>query len=157
LSLPAGPTLDGVVLKGSLDLGDPAKAAAIRDGLTVTTSAGGQPGTINLSGGQLTVLDTETLDNVAISLGAPGTPANPVAYSLWDGNTGTALTLGRNAVTTALAMPASVSAALPIWDLDAIGATQQQWLGQTIVNAGRGDLGGGGLSLSGIAVSKQQR
>ncbi len=153
VALPTGPTLVNVVVKGLLDLSDPTRAVAIRGGLAVQTIAGGQPGTINLSGGQLTVLDNETLDNLAISLGAPGTPANPVAYNLWDNNTGAALTLGHAAIVTATGNAAISVGSFVNLGFDAVGATQQQWFGQSTTNAGVVTLAGGSLLLAGIAAS----
>ncbi len=149
----AGPTLDGVVFAGTLDLGGPTKGIAIKNGLTVRSVDGGSSGTINLSGGQLTVLDTETLDNLAISLGAPGAPADAVADSIWDANTGAALALGAGVVVTATGNATVSLGGFTNLGLDVVGATQQQWIGQTIVNAGVVTLAGGGLLLSGSVSS----
>jgi hypothetical protein len=83
-----GAVLDGITLRGSLDLATPYVTVFAKDGLTVETQAGGQPGTINLAAGTLGYLDSETLDNTAILFGGgAAAPAIDVLY----GNT---LTLG---------------------------------------------------------------
>jgi hypothetical protein len=78
-------TLDGVSVLGTLR-----GAAVVEGGLTVAGIAPDTTGSIDLSAGDLTVLDSETLDNVAILLGD---------HTLREANGGT-LTLGPGVVLT---------------------------------------------------------
>ena len=91
----SGATLDGVTVLGVLDLASNTGSAAVRDGLTVQTPLGAQPGSIAIGAGSLAVLDGTVLDNVAISIGAVA-----AAGTLSGAAAGT-LTLGSQASLTA--------------------------------------------------------
>ncbi len=82
-------TLDGVTWQAPLTLADGTNLHVI-GGLTVETSAGDTPGTIDMTAGgaTLTIADAETLDNVTVAFGSLGgdTLAN-------DSETGTGQTL----------------------------------------------------------------
>jgi hypothetical protein len=84
-----GPTLDGIIFEGVLNLAASTSSAAIRDGLTLLGATGSQPGSIDLTAGQLTLLDNETLNNVAITLGTGSSGAG-----ITDNGAGRTLTLG---------------------------------------------------------------
>jgi hypothetical protein len=64
----SGGTLDGVTVLGTLA---PSRfyAVNVQNGLKVLAADGSQPGSIDLTSGALNLLDSETLDNVAISVG----------------------------------------------------------------------------------------
>ena len=85
----SGGTLDGVTVLGTLA---PARfyAVNVMGGLTVLAADGSQPGSIDLTGGVLNVLDSETLDNVGITIGGP-------FGGLQEMTAGDTLTLGANA------------------------------------------------------------
>jgi hypothetical protein len=87
-------TLDGITVRGLLDLSPYASVTYVEGGLTVQTATGGNPGTIALTGqsSQLIFLDSETLDNVNITFGNTG------YYSFLSTQNGAVLTLGSHAV-----------------------------------------------------------
>jgi hypothetical protein len=82
-----GGTLAGVTVLGTLA---PSRfqPIVVEGGISLLAADGSQPGSIDVTGGLLTLLDSETLDNVAISLAGP--------YGGLQQATGT-LTLGANA------------------------------------------------------------
>jgi hypothetical protein len=92
-------TLDGVTIRGAMNVGDATTAGAIvrvRNGLVVQTEAGGSPGVINVgtvagsSGSTLAMFGTQTLNNATINLGnAAGSSVGYVSQE-----TGGTLTLG---------------------------------------------------------------
>ncbi|WP_264715241.1 Hint domain-containing protein [Limobrevibacterium gyesilva] len=144
-----GPTLDGITVLGTLDLGASSSGVSIVNGLTVLAADGGVPGMIDLTAGQLSILDAETLDHVAIRLGTSAAPPSPVSYSIWDRGTGQALTLGPDtAVTMAGSATISVDTLVNEGLIDA-AAQVLSITGQTIRNAGVITLNGGTLELSG--------
>jgi Hint domain len=89
----SGGTLDGVTVLGTLA---PSRfyAVNVQNGLRVVAADGSQPGSIDLSGGALNLLDSETLDNVAISVGG-------LYGGLQEMAAGGTLTVGANASLTA--------------------------------------------------------
>ena len=92
--LAQGGTLSGVTLDGVLSLAGAYAAATIVGGLTATGVNGSGAGSIALTGigSLLTVQDSETLNNVAVSIGATGQGASlSAAYAQ-------TLTLGTQAV-----------------------------------------------------------
>jgi hypothetical protein len=151
-----GPTLDGVTFAGRLDLSDSASGVSVVNGLRVLAGPGGGVGTIDLSAGQLTILDSETLDNVSIRLGAAVAPASPVSSSIWDGNAGRTLTLGGNArVTMAGNATISVGTLVNAGSIDA-GAQSLQINAQSARNTGQIVLDGGTLEMSGSVLSENE-
>ena len=71
--LAQGGTLDGVSYRGVLTLAGTGQSLFVEGGLTLETEAGGQPGSIDLSGATrsgISVLDSETLDNATLNFGA---------------------------------------------------------------------------------------
>ena len=84
-----GGTLDGVTVLGTLA---PSRfyAVNVQDGLKVLAANGSQPGSIDLTNGALNLLDSETLDNVTISVGG-------LYGGLQEMAAGGTLTLGANA------------------------------------------------------------
>jgi hypothetical protein len=86
-----GATLDGVTVLGNFV---PATGIYIRDGLSVKTSGGGTPGTIDLrvNGNNLIFQDSETLNNVVIL----GAVAGVTSYIYTNQVAGQTLTLGPN-------------------------------------------------------------
>ncbi len=72
-----GGILAGVTYRGVLSLAAANATLYIQHGLLATGSAGSGAGSISISGTNSSlVFDTETLNNVAISIGASGTPAS---------------------------------------------------------------------------------
>jgi filamentous hemagglutinin len=71
-----GAILDGVTYQGDLDIGA-GNTLSVRNGLTVLAPDGSQPGTVSITGPSgptagdeaLTLLDSETLDNVILTMG----------------------------------------------------------------------------------------
>ncbi len=89
----AGATFNGVTWRGLLDLASQPSSLNIVNGLTVVTAGGGQPGTIDIGGGQLNFTDTETLDNVVVDIDSNG--------ALSDNGFPATLTLGSHVVVNA--------------------------------------------------------
>ena len=105
----AGLTLEGVTFLGALDLDVSANAndypgsVAISGGLTLETVAAlsgnggsGQTGSLEVGNGQLVLLDSETLDHMAIGIGDAG--VMPGIAGISDGGGNRKLTLGTQAV-----------------------------------------------------------
>ena len=71
--LTQGGTLDGVTYQGVLTLAGNGQSLFVEGGLTLETEAGGQPGSIDLSGAtnsSITLLDSETLNDATLNFGA---------------------------------------------------------------------------------------
>ena len=85
-----GGTLDGVTVLGTLA---PSRfyAVNVQNGLRVLAADGTQPGSLDLTGGALNLLDSETLDHVAISVGG-------LYGGLQEMAAGGTLTVGENAI-----------------------------------------------------------
>jgi collagen type I/II/III/V/XI/XXIV/XXVII alpha len=159
-----GPTLDGMIFEGVLNLAAATSSAAIRDGLTLLSASGGQPGSIDLTAGQLTLLDNETLTNVAITLGTSAAGAG-----ITDNGAGRTLTLGSLAslavtgsatiavgsvldagmvTLTAAALTLATSGSAGIsGTVTATGASSLNLAGQSFGNTGTLHAAGGTLTL----------
>ena len=78
LSVVGTATLDGVTLRGTLDLSGASSIARIFTGLTLLTEAGGAPGVANVTGSNalLAFQGTQSFDNATINLGSATTAGN---------------------------------------------------------------------------------
>ena len=134
-----GGTLDGVTYQGVLTLAGNGQSLFVEGGLTLETEAGGQPGSIDLSGAtnsSITLLDSETLNNATLNFGAGSQDALDTGTGVDSGNT---LTLGSG------------------FTIDVSGGSDilgfQNWIydsndaGDTLNNAGLIDVSAGSLSI----------
>ena len=75
-----GGTLDGVTLRGTLDLSAVGSSVWVADGITLQNAAGTGAGAVNLTGGgALNVTTSTTLDNATISIGGSSSLVNDAA------------------------------------------------------------------------------
>ena len=133
-----GGTLDGVTYQGVLTLAGFAPSLLVEGGLTLETAAGGQPGSIDLSGaefGQISVLDSETLNHATLNFGSGNGESLSSGIGTDSGHT---LTLGTG------------------FTIDVTGGSgflggQESVVvddtGDTLVNAGLIDVSGGALTV----------
>jgi hypothetical protein len=111
-----GGTLSGVTYDGVLNLSAPGSDLEISDGLTLTGADGTGPGVIDLTGdsspfdnSNLTVTDTETLDNATLDIGNENPEsANVLILGVTNGPN-TILTLGKNFHTVLVGANAFIS------------------------------------------------
>ena len=132
-------TLDGVTYRGVLTLAGYDQSLYVEGGLTLETEAGGQPGSIDLSGASysgISVLDSETLDNATLNFGGGYYDSLSTGTGSDSGNT---LTLGGG------------------FTIDVSGGTDylgfQEWAyytddaGDTLINAGLINISAGSLNI----------
>ena len=150
----SGLTLDGDTVQGKLDLTAAADAAgiassiAIAGGIVLQSAGGGQPGSIDLSAGQIVLLDSETLDQAGILLGAAG--VSPAAAAITDGGAGNSLTLGGHAVVSVAG-----SATIAVGGFSNAGTIElagSLMLAATGIAANSGTIAGSGTLVAAVAL-----
>ena len=133
-----GGTLDGVTYRGVLALAGEEQQLFVEGGLTLETAAGGQPGSIDLSGATdsvVYVLGSETLNHATLNFGAS---ENNALVSGHGADTGNTLTLGAGFTIDVSGGNAYLGSS-PVFGGDDTG--------DTLVNAGLIDVSGGSLNI----------